>query len=152
MGTKTEFSCKLEGARELDEALKTLPKATGKNALKRALVRAAEPIAAAAAAMAPRLTGELKASIKVGTVLSSNQRRQHEKQGDVEVFAGAGPLPQAHLVEFGTAHSAPEPFMRPAWDGGKMRALQSIKSDLAEEIEKARQRLARKAARLSAKT
>lgn len=151
MASNTEFTVKVEGLRELEEALKELPKATGKNALKRALMRAAEPIAAAAAAMAPRRKGKLIASIKVGTTLSTNQRRRHEKQGDVEVFAGAGPLPHAHLQEFGTAHSAPKPFMRPAWDANKFRALASIKSDLAEEIEKARQRLARKAARLSAK-
>lgn len=140
----------IEGLAELDEALKELPKATARNVLQRALKKAIEPVAVAARQYAPRRTGKLAQSISFGTRLSARQRSLHKPESDVELFAGASALPHAHLQEFGTRHHAPKPFLRPAWDANKMRALATITDDLADEIEKARQRLARKAERLAA--
>jgi HK97 gp10 family phage protein len=144
---------KVEGLADLQRALKELPKATGKNALRRALLKAAEPIAEDAAKAAPddpATAGfDLHTSVVSGTKLSRRQRRQHRKQGEVEAFVGAGPLPQAHLNEFGSSHQRPQPFMRPAWEANKEKAVKSIADDLAGEIEKARKRLARKAARVA---
>lgn len=142
---------KIEGLRELENALKELPKATGRHVLRRTLLKAGQPIAASAASRAPRLRGSLQMSITTGTKLSRRQRSLHKKQSQVEVFVGAGALVQAITQEFGTRNHPPQPFMRPAWDTGQARALASIRDDLAAEIEKARQRLARKAARVSAK-
>src|SRR5690606_2344940 len=65
----------------------------------------------------------------------------------VEVFVGAGPVPHAHLQEFGTAHHGPQPFARPAWDAAKGGAIDTVKSEMWSEIEKAAKRLARKAAK-----
>jgi HK97 gp10 family phage protein len=53
--------------------------------------------------------------------------------------------------EFGTSHHPPHPFMRPAWDELAPSMVQMIGDTLAEEIEKARKRLARKAEREAAK-
>lgn len=141
---------RVEGLRELDRALRELPKATGKNVLKRVLMKAGQPIEHHAERLAPVRTGHLKQSIGTGTKLTRRQRRQHKKESPVEVFVGAAE-PKAHMQEFGQAHHPPQPFLRPAWDANKMGALNSIKNDLGEEIEKARQRLAKKAARLAAK-
>jgi hypothetical protein len=44
------------------------------------------------------------------------------------------------------------PFMRPAWEAGKMRALGAFGRLLWVEIEKAAKRLARKQAKLEAKS
>ena len=110
-----------------------------------------EPIAEAWARLTPVFRGTLQKSVGSGTKLSRRQKSLHQKRSDVEVFVGAGPLPQAHMSEFGTAHQPAKPAGRPAWDNNKMKALESIKSDLWSEIEKARARLARKAARLAAK-
>lgn len=140
----------IQGMKELDEALKELPKATSRNVIKRAFASAIAPMEQSAKAMAPRRTGSLAGSISFGTRLSRRQKRLHKKESDVEFFAGAGALPHAHLQEFGTRHHAPHPFMRPAWDSNKMQALASFVKDLSDEIEKARARLARKAARLAA--
>ena len=66
------------------------------------------------------------------------------------MFAGAGAhlfVPQAVMQEFGTEHHGPQPFLRPAWDGGKMRMLSGIKRDLWAEIKRAADRVARKRAR-----
>lgn len=142
---------RVEGLRQLQKSLKELPRATGKNALKRALMSAGKPIESSAKARAPRLSGHLQRSVTTGTKLTQRQKKQHKKESAVEVFVGAGGLPQAHLQEFGTAEHGPQPFLRPAWDGNKMTALNLIKTDLAKEIEKARARLARKAERLAAK-
>lgn len=45
------------------------------------------------------------------------------------------PTRYAHLVEFGTSHSAAKPFMRPAWmtDGGE-RALQRFLIQMANNL------------------
>ena len=135
---------RVEGLRELDQALTELPRATARNVLKRAGMRALEPVVTEAARLAPELFGDLKDSVAV----SDRRPRRHRKQSDVEVFGGPGPYPQAHLQEFGTQHHAAQPFMRPAWDSKKRAVLDSVKDDLADEIGLAAARLARKNARL----
>jgi hypothetical protein len=77
---------KIEGLRECEEALRELPKATGKNAVKRALLRAAEPIAEAWGRLTPVFRGTLKGSVGAGTKLSRRQKAQHQKESAVEVF------------------------------------------------------------------
>ena len=127
----------IEGLDDLARALRELfPKAKGDKVMRQFMLDRGQPIAEAAASMAPRRTGKLKASIGVGTRLSRRQSIQHKKQrpGDVEVFIGAGKLPQAQLSEFGTSHSVAQPFMRPAWDQGKDRILMNLRSDLWNAI------------------
>lgn len=53
MALKLKKSVAVEGLRELDAALGELPKATGRNVLKRVLIRAGEPIASRARELAP---------------------------------------------------------------------------------------------------
>lgn len=142
---------KLEGLKELDEALKELPKATARNVLLRTLKEQGRPIADAGEANAPRLSGKLADSYTVGTKLSRRQKGLHRKESMVEVFVGPTPHPKSVQTEFGNSHQAPHPHLRPAWDGNVMRVLDGIKTSLAEQIEKARARLARKAARELAK-
>lgn len=144
---------KVEGLRELETALKQLPNATAKNVLRRVLRARAEPVADAARRLVKKRTGQLEESIDVSTTLSRRQKTLHQKGGksDVEVFVGAGALPQAHMEEFGGAHNDPHPFMRPAWDAEKQGVLDGLKADLWAEIEKAAARLARKAARAARK-
>jgi HK97 gp10 family phage protein len=141
----------LEGLSDLADAISELPKATQPNVVKRALNAAADPIQQAAASMAPHLTGALQRSIIIGTKLSRAQAKTLTKESKIELFVGAGSLAQAITQEFGTVHNRPQPFMRPAWAANSRKALDIIKDQLATEIEKARQRLARKAARLLAK-
>jgi HK97 gp10 family phage protein len=143
----------VEGLRECEEALMALPLATSKNVLRRALRKAAEPIEKSAEARVQKRTGKLGASITVGTKLSKRQRRAAaETKTGVEVYVGAGPLPHAHMLEFGTAHQAPEPFLRPAVDANGKLVIEIFRDDVKAEISKAVQRLQRKAARILAKT
>lgn len=162
----------VSGFRDLDLALSELPKATARNVLRRALINAATPFAAAAAAAAPddpKTTGfDLHTSVKAGDKLSRRQQRVRSGQAGTsfvpgvgfrrpkaeffaEAYVGAGPLPQAHLSEFGSSRQKPRPWLRPSWAAWRDRVLASITRALADEIERARQRLARKAARAAAK-
>jgi HK97 gp10 family phage protein len=138
---------KIEGLKQLQDALRQLPDSTAKSVLRRVGKKRLKPVADKARSYAPKDQGELRDSIAVGTKLSKRQRRRHRKadRNDIEIFVGAGPHPQAHLQEFGTKDAPPQPFMRPAWDSEKRGVLTGIKADLWSEIKKAADRLARKA-------
>lgn len=138
----------IEGLAEVKTALRELlPDRTARNVMKRVLTQMAQPIAATAESLAPKRTGRLKRRIGVGTKLSRRQRAMHRRvdQNDVEVFVGAGPLPQAHLREYGADHHVAQPFMRPAWDMHKAGVVSGIADAMWREIEKAAARQARKA-------
>lgn len=159
---------KLEGFRELEQALAQIEKtATAKAVMRRALKTAARPVADLAAALAPEgPTGNLKRSISISTKLSkrqqqANRRLQAEGKAAVEMFLGpdykqAGN--HAHLVEFGTKPhrnrgqfagtqhpgTAPRPFLRPAWEAEGRPTLDRLGKTLWVEIEKAARRAAAK--------
>lgn len=142
----------VEGLDEVQVALRELPDATSRNILRRVAKKVLQPIADRAAQLAPVDKGRLVRSIMVGDKLSRRQKSQFKKDdpNDVVMFVGAGAVPQAHMQEFGTVDLDPQPFMRPAWDGGKDAMLEEIKRDLWAEIDKAAKRRARKAAKLAA--
>jgi HK97 gp10 family phage protein len=138
---------KIEGLKELDEALSEFPRATAKAIGRRVLKEAGEPIARTACQLAPKDKWHLHEGIGVGTKLTKRQAALHEKfsRDAVEVHVGAGGHPQAHLREFGGDGNAPQPFMRPAWDSQKDMALTIVVNGLKVEIEKAAARARRKA-------
>lgn len=140
---------KIEGLAELQDALRELPDATSRNVLRRVAKLVLTPIADRAKQLAPVAEGKLIASIKVGDKLSRRQKSQFQREdpSDVVMFVGAGALPQAHMMEFGTVDVAARPFLRPAWDQGKDTLLATLKDTLWQEIEKAAKRAARKAAK-----
>jgi HK97 gp10 family phage protein len=165
------FTVSVSGLAELDKALGELPKATARNVLKRTLDKAAQPIVEAAKMYAPVNTGKLRDSIiasarvknKVGNAEYSaamraglgkaaagaalrQARRDSKGLGSfAEIFVGpsTGTIPYAHIVEFGSVKDSPQPYMRPAWDGQKQKALEIIKAELGSEIIKAARRVGR---------
>ena len=149
---------KVEGLSELKNALLELPKATGKNVMRRVLKQRAQPIADSASSAAPaNKQGEddniiLRDSISVSTKLSKRQRRDaKDTKSYTEVYVGPSAKAfYAFMQEFGTSKFKPQPFMRPAWDSNKLTVLAGIKDDLWAEIKKASERLARKAAKAKA--
>lgn len=146
-------SVKIEGLRELDAALGELGKATGKNVLKRVGIKALQPMAGVAQANAPVLEGHLQRSIAVGTKLTTRQSRLAKNlDGKASVTVYMGPNdPAAVPQEFGAKGDNPQPFMRPAWDGGKQGLLESLKAMLWTEIDKAAKRKAARLAKAAAK-
>ena len=146
-----EVKVRVLGLSQLEQGLSELPRATGKNVLRRVLRQRGEPIAERARNLAPVDEGDLKDSIGVSTKLSRSQRRRRRKRAAVEMFVGPGSHPQAITQEFGTFFHPPQPFMRPAWEAEKGSILEDLSGDLWTEIDKAAQRIARKQARLAKK-
>ncbi|WP_294189072.1 HK97-gp10 family putative phage morphogenesis protein [uncultured Sphingomonas sp.] len=142
---------RVEGLRQLDAALKELPKAAGKAVLRRVGIKALEPFDKAWREKAPHLTGELEESGGIGTRLTKRQARLKRKRGGkayVEVYAGPN-NPASVPQEFGTHDQKAQPFARPAWDETSTEALVIVETELGGEIDRTAQRLARRALRLA---
>lgn len=148
----------VEGLREVDAALGELGKATGRNVMRRVALARLEPMAEEARRLAPVDDTDLRDSIAVSTKLAGYAKRLN-KRSKSEAEAHMGPAgnggtkapPQGSLQEFGNQNHGPQPFMRPAWDGGKDALLDGIADDLWAAVKKAAARKAKKAARLAAK-
>ena len=139
------------GFKELDKALSELKKSTAKGVLRRVGRKALEPVRARAAAMAPENTGLLEDRV----IISSSQqggrsfKRKREGPNEVKLYMGPdrGTAVRGQMQEFGTYKEPAQPFMRPAWDGGKDGVLKSIRDDLGAEITKTAKRVAKRAAK-----
>lgn len=177
MATSIKTTVKVEGLKELEDALLELPKATQGNVLKRASATAAADYADYASRLAPRgPTGRLSREIKVSkpkiigpgkaafasamkegatrAEAASAARAANKASGGKgrSVITNVGPTKSAFyglFQEFGTRNHPPKPFMRPAWDALQMSMLDTMAKTLGEEIEKARKRLAKKAERIA---
>lgn len=160
MARRTFIRMQLVGAKELEANLRKLPERLAKNTIDRGLLKVGQPIADDAAARAPRGDGKpvaLHTKLAVSKTLSKRQRRQSRRKrpGERIVYIGVRPSPVAHLIEFGTGPRytqagayrgmvKPNPFMRPAWDAGKYKALDDFGKILGREIEKSAERLHRR--------
>lgn len=163
----------VSGLMELDKALGFLPKATARNVLVRTLNKAAQPLVDEAKRLAPVKTGNLRDSITASSRVKNKTgaaeysaamraglgkaaarsaliaaRRANRGQGSfAQMFVGPargkGVIRYAHIVEFGSVDTSPQPYMRPAWDGNKDKALDIIKAELGNEIIKAARRVGR---------
>lgn len=147
---------RIDGLKELEEALMDLSAATAKRQLRAAGMAALQPVADDYRDSVRRRTGDLAESAGVGTKLTRRQASIHRKtvrddKASVEVFAGAGGLTQAITEEFGTIDQEPQGDLRASWDKNKSQTVSILKDELWASIEKARARAARKAARLAAK-
>ncbi len=142
------------GGRDLEEALKALPKHTArKGVARRVLKRAAKLFADRANELAPRGDqGALEESYGVGTKLTKRQAKQARREGRDDVFMYAGTSDPAGLQqEFGNARHSAQPHARPAWDATQQAIFDQIQSDMTAEVSKAVARAERKAARAARK-
>ena len=178
MMTGRSVKVQIDGLKELNEALDDFSKSTSGNILKRAVSAAGVVIAEEAARLAPRRSGELRRGIKVGKakIISAGKAAfaQAMREGGTRAEAAAaaraantqaggvgrhatvqvGPtknLRQAIPQEVGTRFHPPKPYMRPAWDTHQGKAFDEMKNALEDEIEKAKKRAAKKAARIANK-
>lgn len=143
---------KVEGLRELEQALRNLPKATARNTLNRVLIKRAEPVRDAWQERAPRGEGHYADSVIVGKRLTRRQAREAKRDGKnfAEVYIGSAD-PAGMQLEFGNEHMAAQPHARQVWEQEQDAVLDGIGQDLMTEIDKSAARLARKAARLAKK-
>jgi HK97 gp10 family phage protein len=146
----SDITAKVEWLVGSDQALAEVgKKSTQKNILIRTLKKAAKPIDDEASTLAPKETGKLEISIITGTQLTRRQRSSAYKAGTLgvaEVYVGTA-LSRGLFQEFGTFKMPAHPFMRPAWEHNKEKALEIIGAELWVEIKKAVDRAARKRAK-----
>jgi HK97 gp10 family phage protein len=140
---------KFEGARQFEQALGDLTKATARNVLRRALTKAAKPVQEAMEARAPRDSGWTAGSIAVSNTLNPANRSDQKKEGKsfAEVYVGSTRGSAGILQEWGTYKMPAQPYMRPAWDATKGGVMVTFGRELKNELDKAAARAAKKAAR-----
>lgn len=147
---------KLKGFRELEKALaEEMPKATAKNTLRRTAVsvmkRRIEARAKQLAPVADVDGGQLRDSITTKTPKAKRvSQTRFAKSSGVEIWTGPTGREEggnAAWQEFGTAHAPAQPYMRPAADTELAGVLDDLKDELTTQIGKAKDRIARKAAR-----
>ena len=152
---------RVEGLEELARALRELPQRAARNGLRASVYAGAKVIRDEAKLKAPMATGSvakghpppgtLKRAIimkQIGelsgpqkqtffvTVRQGKQYRNQGKKGNLSQDAWYW-----RFVEFGTVKMSAKPFLRPAFEGKKMEAVNAIKQRLAERVEQAAQEL-----------
>jgi len=143
---------RLTGFRELERALaEELPKATAKSVLRRTAVNSMERIRTGMADRAPKDDGTLAASMKTKPVKAKrDSRTRYARQNGVSV--NTGPVGReeggnAAWQEFGTEKMPAHPFARPTADAEGMNVINDVRAELTKQVEAAKKRIARKAAR-----
>lgn len=159
------YAVKVTGLDGIQKKLKALPKAVERKVLRSALRAGAGVIRAEARDNVAVDTGSLKKKIAVkegdpkkyggGVVMSvgvekgsffATRKRdggvkyKRLRKGDKVQKKARGkitPARYAHLVELGTAHSAPKPFLRPAVDSKKEETMAAIEKKGREAFDKA---------------
>lgn len=130
-------SMKIEGAKELDLKLKSLPDKISKKIAMTALRSGAKIIMQRARMLCPVVIGTLQKSIKVRVP-------RRKKRNEAVVLVGIDSVPMGGrmggkafygaFVEFGTSKMAANSFMRPAFDGTRAEVVGAISNDLAAGI------------------
>jgi HK97 gp10 family phage protein len=119
----------IEGAKEIEALLRDMGPKVATRIGDKALKAAARPIVKEAKRLVPVKTGRLRRSITA---------RKGKSDGPAERSVVIGFKPPgrryAHLVEFGTSHSAAKPFFRPALDARARDALAAMTEALADGI------------------
>ncbi|SMO64035.1 HK97-gp10 family putative phage morphogenesis protein [Paracoccus laeviglucosivorans] len=158
----------VQGLAELEKSLDNLSKSVGRSVLRQSLRKAAEPMKEKAKSLAPVDDGDLRDSIIIGGLLNKSQKRARrrltaEERSAIELYVGPSyKLGQGgrhgHLVEFGTAPhiqggvfkgskhpgTAPQPFMRPAYDAEARPTVARLGPILMQFIERAAKRQAKR--------
>ena len=152
---KEVVSVRVEGLADLEQSLLDLAEEfsvrNARTVLRKALRDGGQIIADAGEQNAPRLSGKLAESYTVTTKLTKRQRTLHRKESPLEVFVGPTPHPKSVQTEFGNAHQAAHPHLRPAWDANMHRALDTIVAQCRVRLEQTRARLVKRQAKLLAK-
>jgi HK97 gp10 family phage protein len=143
-----KLTFRVEGAKQIEAAMKELGVQAANRIARSALNRAATPIVKRARELAPTpgdpndpyATGQLKRAI---TKRLRRQRRGSSRQ-TVLVGIERPASRYAHLAEFGSSRQAAEPYLRPSLDEESETALRvmqdAMKAGIEREIAKLRSR------------
>ncbi len=135
---------KVTGLKELEAQLADLGEELGAKALAQAARQAFKPVLEAAKALAPVSALDelhLRDAIKLTVIKPKGEDGEAVVIGLRISGKGAkGQLPPArrwHFIEFGTAHQAAHPFLRPALAANAPRVLELLKTEIVKSIQKA---------------
>lgn len=154
MPTGNAVTVAVHGLKELEQKLAQLPEAIAYKALSGALMSAGNEIAKEAKRLAPKgsvehyIGSKAKAKGKKAEPgnLRDNIRRTKVKESkhSAEVRIGwNGHAFYGQFIEFGTAKMPARPFLRPAFDAKKEKALEVFKKRLAVLIKRQAEKLAK---------
>lgn len=138
---------------EAERNLEQLARRIGRAAMRQAVGKASTPFTRRAKQLVPRRYGILKKSIgrRIRTYKARDEvaviigPRRGFKQPDPAGGDGyVDPARYGHLVERGTSHSAPQPFLRPAFEQGKAESLRIYRREIGAAIAKAAARMTRR--------
>jgi len=144
---------KLTGFRELERALaEELPKATARAVLVRTAKKVMEPVREGMVRKAPKNTEELAKGMRTQVVKAKRQSRtRFERSSGVSVNTGPTTGSQEGgnpaWQEFGTEKMPAHPYARPTADEEGPRVIEAVREELTTQIEKAKARIAKRAAR-----
>jgi HK97 gp10 family phage protein len=156
---------RVEGLRELERSLVEMDKAAPR-IIAQALRDPMRQVLVDMKTLVPKRTGELADALDLTPVRRASARRasmadtlsevgiriKKTVAGKVGTWGGAdggrlNPRYYWHLVEFGTAHSAAHPYIRPAFDQNTQNLIGGFKSIARQQIESTAARYARQSAR-----
>lgn len=137
----------IKGLRELQEAMRQLPKKLERRVLNAALMTGAREIANEAKARAPVRTGTLRRNIRArpgrptdghtATTIVGVRKLTFRQVARLRSKGKSADDPfYWRWLEFGTAKMAARPFLRPAFEAKKVSAAHTIKEALKVRIEK----------------
>ena len=126
------------GDKELQRALNRISRDTQEKFVQQSLRKGAKPILASAITGVPVRTGRLKTSLKIRT-------RKRKRKGILGVQVQTGTRAELGIaadapgyypiaVEYGTKHMAADPYLRPALDTNRDKALGIIGRELWNRI------------------
>jgi HK97 gp10 family phage protein len=141
----SSVTVKVDGLKQLGERMKGLSEAMNNRIARAATAAGAAVIRDAARQKAPVRTGNLRKNIIVkrlpkGEAPLTSEHIVTVRQGKLTKKQRASGLTDAfygRFVEYGTAKTAPQPFLRPAYDQNKEKAVQAIKDRIAKRLAKA---------------
>lgn len=131
------------GLAKFQRRMQAIPKAA-RDAVQPALATSAYQVAETMESMAPEETGDLKGSITV--TLAGRATPPYSQPGGsttvpenaAMITVGHTDVRYAHLVEFGTAKTDPQPFFWPGFRLSRDKALKRIKRAVGKAIKEAR--------------
>jgi len=134
----SSFNFEIQGAKELERALKQLGPKIEKSVAKSAVRAGANVIAKEARLRVPQESGTLKRSIRVvarsrrtGDAVASVVTRSGKRWNAKRMNAWYAPL-----VEFGTKLRPATPFLRPALDSRAAEAIKAMSDKIQQRIAK----------------
>ena len=136
---------KVEGLADLGARMKGLSEAVNNRIARAATAAGAVVIRNSAQQKAPVDTGNLKKNIIVKRLPKGESSLTSEhivtvRKGKLTAKQKSSGLKDAYygqFVEFGTAKMPAQPFLRPAYDENKQRAVEAIKDRIAARLKKA---------------